>query len=96
MTKNVIGGERMVAKGSEGRMNRDAIKDRIIELLKDNDFTDVFESGDVVVDGSAGAALKAIVSEKAAEYATKAMQLAKKKRMKFGAAAVIIATRREK
>ena len=40
---------------------------------------------------SAGAALKAIMAEKLAECAIRAMRLAKSRRIKFGAAAVILA-----
>jgi tripartite-type tricarboxylate transporter receptor subunit TctC len=86
----------MVAKGGMDKMSKEAIKDKIVNLLKDNNFTEVFESGDLEVDDSAGAALKAVLSEKAAEYAARAIRIAKKKGIKFGAAAVIIATRREK
>jgi hypothetical protein len=95
MTKTIVG-ERMESKRSRGEMSREAIKGKVIELLKDNDFTEIFESEDLEVDGSAGAALKAVISEKAAEYADRAMRIAKKRGIKFGAAAVVIATRREK
>ncbi|MGC8622802.1 MAG: hypothetical protein ACP5UC_02475 [Candidatus Micrarchaeia archaeon] len=91
MAKTEVVDERRVAK----ELTREEIREKMIDALKDSDFTEVFESGDIKVDGAAGAALKAVLSEKAAEYAAKAIKLAKKRRMKFGAAAIIIATRRE-
>ncbi len=91
MAKSEVVDERRVAK----EITKDKIREKMIDALKDSDFTEVLESGDIKVDGAAGAALKAVLSEKAAEYAAKAIRLAKRKRMKFGAAAIIIATKRE-
>ncbi|MEM3227834.1 MAG: hypothetical protein QXK65_02720 [Candidatus Micrarchaeaceae archaeon] len=91
MSKIEMGDERRVAKG----INEEKIRNKMISILKGSDFTEVFESGDIKVDGAAGAAMRAILSEKAAEYVTKAIKIAKKRRMKFGAAAIIIATRKE-
>lgn len=91
MAKSEVVDERRVAK----EITKDKIREKMIDALKDSDFTEVLESGDIKVDGAAGAALKAVLSEKAAEYAARAIRLAKRKKMKFGAAAIIIATKRE-
>jgi len=91
MDKIEVVDERRVAKGAM----KERIREKMIDILKESDFTEVFESGDIKIDGAAEAALKSILSEKAAEYATKAIGIAKKKKIKFGAAAIIIATRKE-
>ena len=45
------------------------------------------------MDKTAGAALKAVLAEKAAEYTIKAMGEAKKHKIKLGAAAIILAAK---
>ena len=68
------------------------IRDRALEALKDSDLTAVFETAGI--DDSyetAGAALKAVLAEKLADCTIRAMGVARKRGMKLGAAAVIIA-----
>ena len=77
----------------EGKASAAMIKDKAIEALHESDFAAVFELAGM--DGnaeSAGAAMKTVLAEKLAEYTIRAMEEAKKRNMKLGAAAIIIAT----
>jgi hypothetical protein len=46
-------------------------------------------------DDEADAALKSVIAERVAEYATRAMDEARKRKIKLGAAAIIIAARKQ-
>jgi hypothetical protein len=71
------------------------VKERAQLAVRDVDFQDVFaKMGTQEVDESAGAALRVAIAEMAAEYAIEAMAVARKRRIRLGAAAVILATRR--
>ncbi len=81
------------AMGMRAAKNQE-LRARALAALKDSDLTEVFETVGTEEDfGEAGAALKTVIAEKMAEYAVRAMKIAKKKKMKLGAAAVIIAAR---
>lgn len=75
------------------------IKYKAEELLKDNDFSELFdvESG-VEIDETAPAALKVLLIEKAAEYATKSIKLIKQRRgnEKVGASAVLVSAQKDR
>ena len=70
------------------------IRARVAEAIRGSDLSAVFE-----LDGlegnpeRAGAALKAVLTEKLAEYAMKAIEEARRRNMQLGAAAVIIAAK---
>ncbi len=69
-------------------------KGRATELLKEKDFSELFENEcSLEVDETASAALKSLLAEKAAEYASEAIRFTKKRGLKkIGAAAVLIST----
>ena len=76
----------------EGKASANRIKDKAIEALHESDLAAVFELAGM--DGnieSAGAAMKTVLAEKLAEYTIRAMEEAKRRNMKLGAAAIIIA-----
>lgn len=72
---------------------RDAkVRQLAMKALQDSDFTKVFET--VGMEDSyetAGAALKTVLAEKLAEYTLKAMKEAKRRKMRLGAATVLLA-----
>ena len=73
------------------------IRERAAAALKDSDMEDIFsEAGAYEVDETAGSALKALLAEKTAEYAVRAMKEAKKRGMRLGAAALIIAAEKDR
>lgn len=72
------------------------VREKALKALQNVDFQDFFETAGGFADGSAGAALRAAIAETAAEYAVGAMDVARKRRMRLGAAAVVLATRRRK
>jgi hypothetical protein len=72
------------------------VKEKAMKALQNVDFQDFFEGAGGFADGSAGAALRAAIAETAAEYAMGAVDMARKRRIRLGAAAVVLATRRRK
>ncbi len=77
----------------------DRIKYKAEELLKENDFTELFDMGSgIEVDETAAAALKVLLIENATEYAIKSIKFTKrrKKMRKVGAAAVLISAQKER
>lgn len=72
-----------------------AVRSKALEALRSSDLTPVFESAGIEGSETAGAALKAILAERMAEYAIRAMKEAKSRKMKLGAAAVIIAAQKK-
>jgi hypothetical protein len=70
---------------------RTTIRDKALEALKDSDLTEVFETAGIPDSFEAGAALKAILADRMADYTIRAMKEAKRRNMKVGAAAIIIA-----
>ena len=75
-----------------------SIREMAEELLGDKDFSELFEIGGAVeIDETASAALRALLVEKAAEYATEAVRFSKRRGSgKVGAAAVLISTQKER
>ena len=70
------------------------IKGKAAEALRNSDLTEVFELAGVEYStATAGTAMKAVLAEKLAEYTIKAMGEAKKRKMRLGAAAIIIAAK---
>lgn len=68
------------------------IRDKALEALKKSDMTAVFEMAGVEGNfETAGAAMRTVLAEKLAEYTIRAMEEAKRRNMKVGAAAIIIA-----
>ncbi|MDE1868477.1 MAG: hypothetical protein KGH60_00725 [Candidatus Micrarchaeota archaeon] len=69
------------------------VRDQAQEALEDCDLSEVMAAiGSDQEDGAAaGAMLKTILAERMAEYAVRAMGVAKKRGMRPGAAAIIIA-----
>ena len=79
-----------------GGMAKEEIAKRVrqeaITALKDSDFGEVLEAlGTENDDGATSAALKAVLVERITEYAVGALREAKKRGVKLGAAAIIIA-----
>ena len=73
------------------------MRERAAAALRESDLREVFSAdGAYEVEESAGSALKALLAEKAAEYATRAISMAQKRKMKLGAAAVIIAAEKDR
>ena len=69
---------------------------RVKEAIESSSFDSVFDMADMYdMDKTAGAALKSILAEKAAEYTIRAMEEAKKRKIKLGAAAIILAAKRK-
>ena len=81
----------------EGVASTTRIKNKAIEALRESNLAAVFELAGM--DGnveSAGAAMKTVLAEKLAEYTIRAMEEAKKRNMRLGAAAIIIAAKGDK
>jgi len=75
-----------------GRATSRRTRDLAAEALRESDFSEVFESMGVEGDfGTASAALKAALGVKAAEIAGRAAKIAQKRKMRIGAATVVIA-----
>ena len=73
------------------------VKKKATKALSESDVAEVFsEAGAMEWDESAGTALKSILAEKTAEYTLKAMEEATRRRMRFGAAALIIAAEKDR
>ncbi|HUC39105.1 MAG TPA: hypothetical protein VL944_03165 [Candidatus Acidoferrum sp.] len=73
------------------------LRARAAAALKESEVSDIFsELGMTTYDESASSALKAILAEKTAEYTMRAMKEAKKRGMRFGAAALIIAAEKDR
>jgi hypothetical protein len=73
------------------------VKRKATKALSESDVAEVFsEAGALEWDESAGTALKSILAEKTAEYTLKAMKEAKRRKMRFGAAALIIAAEKDR
>lgn len=73
------------------------IKRMAVDALRESKFEKVFSAaGAGKFDETAGSALKALLAEKTAEYTIRAMREAKKRRMRLGAAALIIAAERDR
>ncbi len=73
------------------------VKKKATKALSESDVAEVFsEAGALEWDESAGTALKSILAEKTAEYTLRAMKEAKRRRMRFGAAALIIAAEKDR
>jgi hypothetical protein len=71
------------------------IEERVREAIEGSGLESVFEFDEMYeTDRTAGAALKSILAEKAAEYTMRAMEEAKKRRIRLGAAAVILAVKK--
>ncbi len=65
--------------------------------LKESDLESVFsEAGLCDYDDAAGTALKSILAEKTTEYIQKGMDEARRRGMKFGAGALIIAAEKDR
>ncbi len=76
---------------------QERVRAKAADALKESDVGEVFsEAGAYDFDDAAGSALKAILAEKTAEYTVKAMKEARKRRMRFGAAALIIAAEKDR
>ncbi len=88
--------ERIEIVSGEKRRRSSLARARAEELLKESNFSELFENGSTLeVDETASAALKAVLAEKAAEYACEAVRFTKKKGLKkVGAAAVLISTQK--
>ena len=72
------------------------IRQKAIECLQNSDLSVVFETaGMEVADESAGAAMKAVLAERLADCAVKAMKEAKRRNAKVGAATIIIASQQK-
>ncbi len=75
------------------------IRDRAVEALRDSDLSGVFEIAGIesleADGGTAGAALKAVLAERLADYTIRAMNVARKRRIKLGAAAIILAAQQK-
>lgn len=68
------------------------VRKRAVAALKDSDLSDVLGlMGSGCDDRATSAALKAVLAERMTEYAMRAMEEAKKRKVKLGAATVIIA-----
>ena len=69
------------------------IREKATEALRASDLSKVFEIAGVNQDSleTAGAALKVVLAEKVAACTIRAMREAKKRKMRLGAAAIIIA-----
>lgn len=72
---------------------RDArVRSLAVKALASSDFSEVFESAGMEDSyETAGAALKTVLAEKLAECTLRAMKEAKKRKMRIGAATVILA-----
>ncbi len=94
----MVGMERIGIVSEERRRRGSLAKARAEELLKESDFSELFENeGMLEVDETASVALKAVLAEKAAEYALEAVKFTRKKGLrKVGAAAVLISTQKER
>lgn len=78
-------------QGIESRM-----RSKAAEALEMSDLTEVLElAGATPGNGEANAALKAIIAERIAHYAIRAMKIAKKKKIKLSAAAFVIAAHKQ-
>lgn len=76
---------------------RDRVRARAAQALKESEMTQIFsEAGAYKCDEATGTALKAILAEKTAEYTMRAMKEAKRRKMRFGAAALIIAAEKDR
>lgn len=72
------------------------IREEVLEALQDSRIDEILDSGNHFrADKTAGAALKTVLAQKAAEYTIKAIGIAKRRRMRFGAAAIVLAVKRE-
>jgi len=68
------------------------VRQAAVTALKNSNFADVLETlGMDNDDGATGAALKAVLAERITEYAVGAVQEAKKRGVRLGAATIIIA-----
>ena len=87
------GGRRLVGRASG--LDKAAIRSRAAAALNGSDLRGVFGAPELAGDyEAAGAALRAVIAERMSEYAVGAMRLAKKRKMRMGAAAVIIAAKK--
>ena len=72
------------------------IREGFIEAFQESKIDEILDSGvKCNMDKTAGAALKTVLAQKAAEYTIKAISIARKRRMRFGAAAIVLAVKRE-
>lgn len=81
--------------GLFGDQVRKRIKSAAAEAIEEVNLSEILQLAGA--DGNAdeaGAALKAVIAERVAEYATGAMDEARKRKIKLGAAAIIIAARK--
>jgi len=69
------------------------IRKEALDALEGSDMSKVLELVGTVESNEASAALKAVLAERITEYAVKALQEARKRNTKVGAAAIIIAAR---
>ncbi len=87
----------MGGKKTDGRDLAIRVKEKAARALSDSSVSDVFsELGAPGCDEAAGSALKAILAEKTAEYVVRAMKETKRRGMRFGAAALIIAAEKDR
>lgn len=78
----------------ETRVSTTQIRDKALEALKQSDLSTVFElTGMEGNMETAGAAMRTVLAEKLAECTIRAMEEAKKRNLKLGAAAIIIAAK---
>jgi hypothetical protein len=80
------------------RETRDGrIRAKALEALKNSDLTAVFETAGIDGDGyeTAGAALRTVLAERLAQCTIRAMKEAKRRGMKLGAAAIILAAQQK-
>ncbi len=80
-----------------GRVLTRRVRDIAAAALKESDIESVFsEAGLCDYDEAAGTALKSILAEKTTEYIQRGMAEAKRRRMRFGAGALIIAAEKDR
>ncbi len=82
--------------GLFGDQVRRKMRSAAAEAMEDVNLSEILQIAGA--DGSAdeaGAALKAVMAEKVVEYASDAMSEARKRKIKLGAAAIIIAARKQ-
>ncbi len=73
------------------------IKERAADALRDSKIEKIFgEAGMESFDETAGSALRALLAEKTAEYTMRAIKEARKRGMRLGAAALIIAAEKDR
>ena len=88
---------RMRSRNDGGEVLALRLRKRAARALRESDVNEVFaEAGAYGFDESAGTALKSLLAEKTAEYTMRAMKEAKRRKMKFGAAALIIAAEKDR